>query len=151
MNKIFFFIGLFFSILPLWSQNVTEQNIQGKWKMVNYITASANLDLQTGKVTLDKTAYSFGQETADKLKSDMQSYSEMLKTATVEIKGNNFTQEISDSLLVGTFTIETKDDHQVLKGKFDNGTNGTIRIALQEGKLILTYPGQNKTYIYKKG
>lgn len=137
-------------MLPLWSQIVTEKNIQGKWQLVNYITASANLDLQTGKATLDKTAYSFGQDTAEKLKSDMESYTDMLKTATVEINGNNFTQEISDTLLVGVFTIENKDNHQAMKGKFDNGTNGTIRIALQDGKLVLTYAGQNKTYVYKK-
>lgn len=151
MNKIYFFTALFFSILPLWSQNVTEQNIQGKWLLVNYITASANLDIKTGKATVDKSAYSFGKETGDKLKNDMESYTERLKNAYVEINGNNFTQEISDSMLVGVFTIESKDDHQVLKGKFDNGTSGTIRIALKDEKLILTYAGQNKTYIYKKG
>lgn len=150
MKKLLFLTVIFFCLSQLWSQEVTQKNIQGKWMLVNYITASANLNVTTGKATVDKSVLSFGQETAERLKSDMESYSEMLKTAYVEIEGNNFLQLVGDSVKAGTFTIEKTNNGTMLNGKFDDGSTGFIRIALQDGKLSLYFPAQNKQYVYKK-
>lgn len=150
MKKIFFTITACLCLLSVWSQKFTENDLQGKWILNIYATQSASLNVETGKVTLDKSAYSFGQERADQLQQTMESYSEMLKTSYVEINGNNFTQLVGDSVKAGIFTIEDKKDYQTLEGKFDDGSTGSIRFTIKDGKLILFFPNQNKTYVYKK-
>lgn len=150
MKKIFFTITACLCLLSVWSQKFTENDLQGKWILNIYATQSASLNLETGKVTLDKSAYSFGQERADQLQHDMESYSEMLKTAYVEINGNSFIQLIGDSVKAGTFTIGDKENHQTIDGKFDDGSTGSIGFTIKDGKLILFFPQRNKTYIYKK-
>ena len=148
--KIIFLISTFFLEFTAQSQNLTEKDIQGKWILTKYNTTNASLDIKTGKVTLEKSAFTFGDDTANKLKNDMESYAEQLKTAYVEIDGNNFTQLISDAILVGTYTIESKEGYQVLSAKFDNGNSGSMHIMLKNGLLTLSHPGRGKTYVYKK-
>ncbi|ALM48615.1 hypothetical protein AMR72_06735 [Flavobacterium psychrophilum] len=149
MKKIFLAIAFCFC-LSLWSQNATEKDLQGKWQLITYTTASASLDVETGKVTVDKSANTFGPEMANKLKNDMESYTEMLKTAYVEINGNNFMQVVSDSVKAGTFTLGSQGNYQTIEGVFDDGTTGSIRFLVKDNKLMLNFPIQNKTYTYKK-
>jgi hypothetical protein len=136
--------------ISLRAQKSTLNDLQGKWNLVTYAVINASLDVTTGQVKLAEGAKTLGEGIADQLKSDMESYTDKLKTAYVEIEGNNFTQLIFDSIKVGTFTLSEKDNYQVMDAKFDDGTSGSFYFVIQQEKLVLYFPLSHKTYAYLK-
>ncbi|MDV6168791.1 hypothetical protein R1T16_10165 [Flavobacterium sp. DG1-102-2] len=149
MKKLFLTIITLIFFAPLWSQNATLKDLQGKWKLVTYATLNASLDVASRKATVTESGKSLG-ELNKQLLLDMEGYAENLQIAYVEIEGNNFMSVIYDVVKAGPFTISDEKDYQVISAKFDDGTSANIYLIIKDDKLILHYPASSKTYTYAK-
>ena len=150
MKNFLLTICAFFIFVPLWAQKVTQEDLQGNWKLVTYIVPGATLDIVTGKVTMSEQKNPMDVAVAAKLKADMESYAPGLSQAALEIKGNNFYRVFYDVVNNGPFTIINKTDHQVISASFDDGTTAEIPFRIKDGKLYTTNLEKSKLYIYEK-
>lgn len=150
MKKILYTLFLSFFITLTWAQKATQQDLQGKWKLVTYAVSGAILDIETGKATVAETDNALQAAMGVKLKADMESYAEGLRMSELEISGNNFYQVIADFARNGPFTITEKDGQQYISASFDNGTTDSIPFKIIEGKLVLQNTQGNKQYVYSK-
>ena len=144
MKKSLFIICTLLCFAASWAQKVTEKELQGKWKLISYTVTNATLDVETGKVTVVNP-----NDTSASLKKDLEGFADDLKTAYIEIQGNNFYQIITDAVKNGPFTLDEKNGIQSINAAFDDGTNEQLPFIMKEGNLHFKLR-HNKTYVYKK-
>jgi len=150
MKKIFFTLSMFIFVTSAWAQKLTEKDLQGNWKLIKYEVGGISLDIPTGKATMEKTSDPLAAAMGMQMIGEMEGYTESLSMATLEIKGNNFSQLISSHMRNGPFTIIEKDGQQFISATFDNGSSDQIPFSIIDGNLYLLHSTKPKKYIYAR-
>jgi hypothetical protein len=125
--------------MPLWAQKYTQAEIQGKWKLVTYITSEATLDLTTGKATVDDiVAAKYGPEYTAELIKKTEALTEKLRLSYLEIDGAKFALLVNDVVRSGTYKIKKdKKNKQIIQATFLDTSQSTVPFIMKDGNIVL--------------
>lgn len=155
MKRTLLSVLLFVCCLPALAQHeaqvYTENDFQGQWKLVAYITSDGTLNMNTGKAEADiKMKAKYGDAYADEAIKKLEDEVEDLKQSYLEVSGKKFTLGLKDNVRSGTFKLKRdKDNNQVLVAKFKDNSQSTGHFVMKDNDLVLTHYSGDK-YIFEK-
>lgn len=152
MKKLLLLLAFAFSAV-LSAQEVTQQSLQGSWKICAFDINGIHWDFKTDVVKLPAEYENLGQSQKDAMIADIRHGLADYKDGTFMIKGNYLEQTMGGQTGSGTFTIEKQKDNTFLRIVNDNAekTVDLMKAVLKEGKMHLTIPdemGGTSTLVY---
>lgn len=135
-------------------QDITEQNLQGDWKMCAFDVNGIHWDFKTDTVKLPaEYEGTLGQSQKDALIADIKGGLADYKEGTFMIKGNYIEQSMNGDVASGTYTIENMDGLDYLRVVNDDAAKSVdmLRVLLKDGQMHITIPdeiGGASTLIY---
>ena len=122
------------------AQKVTEKDLQGTWKMTNFVAGGLIVDVPANTVTLQPELAS--QLTPEQKKQFDEGTSlamEMFKESYAYIEGKTIKQTMGGKEQAGTFTIKEQDGNQYLVLTENEGSpSEDILVSIKDKKLYLT-------------
>lgn len=154
MRKLIYLFALFLiSISATAQKKITNQDIQGNWKLAGYNQNGITLDVTTGAVTISQEMKN--QVSPDMMSQIDQSVKEILeplRASEVTFTGNNVSQNMGGQKKNGTYTIKDKDGHQVMTTAWSDTTTSETTVWIKDQQLyIFKYEqGQSAEFVFKK-
>jgi hypothetical protein len=136
------------------AQKVTQENLQGTWKLAAFNTSGIYLDLATGLVTIsDELKSQLTPEMMTELNNSMKEGVEALRPSKVVFTGNNVDQNIAGQEKKGTFEIKDVNGEQHLISTYSDGTPSDTTIFIKDKQLHISKSeqGQSAELIFNKG
>lgn len=136
------------------AQKVTQKDLQGTWKMTNFIGGGLIVDVPLNKISLNPEIESqLTPEQKKQFNDEMSLAMEMFKESYTYIDGNNMRQTMGGKEQKGTFTIKEQGGKQYLVLSEGEGAPAEdIHVSVKDKKLYLTQGEENEKveFVYMK-
>lgn len=122
------------------AQTVTQQQLQGKWRLATVVNESGTVDVIKGTWKLNEDVKD--KEVQEELFNDIVLQAQ---DAVLTIAGDNATQTVMGQEYKSHFTLEDKDGKTYIA--MEEGTTGVPQIYVQDGRMHLADEGMEMIYI----
>lgn len=121
------------------AQKVTEQQLQGSWKMTGLTTQGVHLDIENKTVNIPQEMKSqLPPESIQQIEANMKQAATSLKDSYMRIEQDKITQVAGPQEDSGTFKLVEHDNQQFMDITLSNGQSGQTPIAMIDKKLQVT-------------
>ncbi|RWX03823.1 hypothetical protein [Flavobacterium cerinum] len=150
IKNIFTFTACIFTLLAS-SQKISEQELQGNWKLTALNTAGITLDVASGKIFSSKeNDVTIPPDALAIIKDNIKQYGESLKNSYITITGSDIKQTMDDKTKFGSFTIKDYKKIQLISTTYNDGTTSEVPVKIVNGKLCITNHKSKNELIYSK-
>lgn len=122
------------------AQTVTQQQLQGKWRLATVVNESGTVDVIKGTWKLNEDVKD--KEVQEELFNDIVLQAQ---DAVLTIAGDNATQTVMGQEYKSHFTLEDKDGKTYIA--MEEGTTGVPQIYVQDGRMHLADEGMEMIYV----
>jgi hypothetical protein len=121
------------------AQKVTEQDLQGTWKMTNFSAGGLMVDVPANKITLKPELESqLTPEQKQQMEEQMDLAMEMFKESYAYIEGKNLRQTMGGQEQKGTFTLKDQDGKQYIVLTVAEGATEDMLVSIKDKKLMIS-------------
>lgn len=133
------------------SQKISEQELQGNWKLTTLTISGITLDVASGKIYSSKeTEITTPPNAFATIKESIKQYGGSLRNSYIYINGNTIKQIMGDITKTGSFTLKDYRKIQLIFTKYDDETTSEVPIKIVNEKLYITNPKNKQELIYSK-
>ena len=134
------------------AQKLTQNDLQGTWKMTSFSSEGIHVDVPTEKVTMSKELESqLTAEMKQQIELSVLQSMEALKESFAYFNGNSIRQTMGPQEQAGTFTMKEADGKQFLALTLADGTTEDIAIVMKDKSLHLLQGGADGAeFVYVK-
>lgn len=151
MKKIILaFIACSFTWLAT-AQKITDESLQGNWKLTTLIAAGISLDVASGKISSSKeNEITTPPDALSIMKENIKQHGESLKDSYINITGKDIKQTMGGITKTGAFTVKSYKKSQTLATKYDDGTTNEVPVKIINGQLHVTNYKNKQELIYTR-
>lgn len=151
MKKIIFAFAACLLTLLASAQKITEQDLQGDWKLTTLNTSGITLDVASGKIYSSKeTEITTPPDAFATIKESIKQYGGSLQNSYIYITGNTIKQIMGDITKTGSFTLKDYRKIQLITSEYNDGTTSEVPIKIVNEKLYITNTKNKQELIYSK-
>ncbi|MCW4469036.1 hypothetical protein OGH69_08680 [Flavobacterium sp. MFBS3-15] len=144
MKTLFYSLAFFLIATLASAQAITQERLQGAWKICAFNVNGINWDFKTDVVTLpaEYEASTLGPSQKEAMIADIRAGLADYKDGSFVIKGNYVEQSMAGQTASGTFSLQEQNKKWYINIVNDDAakTTETLMVALKDGKMQLTIP-----------
>ena len=144
MKTLLLSISFFLTITFARAQSITQENLQGNWKICAFNVNGIIWDFKSDVVTLpaEYDNSSLGPSQKEAMIADIRAGLADYKDGSFIVKGNYVEQSMAGQTASGTFTLQEQNKKWYINITNDDAakTTETLMVALKDGKMQLTIP-----------
>ncbi|KOS07810.1 hypothetical protein AM493_18440 [Flavobacterium akiainvivens] len=142
MKKLLLTAGFMLAAVALHAQTITQEQLQGKWRLVTYNDNNGSIDIVKG-------TWKVNDDVQNKVSIEEQ-YNDIVlqaQEAVLTIKGNTASQTVMGEEHSGSFTLQDKDGKTYMT--VDQDTTTVPQVFIKDNALHLADAGVGMEMIYK--